>query len=445
MDTPRKVIVGYDLCDDFTQICCYSYKTMEPIPISVQEGEEDYRIPTALGVKTETRQWLFGEEAVRCAAAGTGVLVEHLLEKVQAGEEVEILGQSFTGITVFEKYLRKTLTLIKNYFPTEPITKLVVTVRNTEPVFVDKVYEALAMLGIEKDRAVVMSHAGVYLYYALCQDKSLWMNDVGLFDFNEEGLGFYQIHMNRRSIPMVAGLTKTDYSDTLNFTMLKQLKSRSAGISLPVADPSSQALAGRTPDGINIAYIFENIANKALYKQIITTLYFTGCGFEGGWAEDTIKGLCVGRRVFLGQNLYTKGACYAAKELSGDRTLGDFILLSDDMVTKSISVRVYSDASYKDIMLTQAGENWYEVNKCIEVIPEGDAELEIVLKNIMTRDITRKSIPLNQFPKRPDRMTRLKLALTCRDKSTAIITITDLGFGDIYPGSEQTMELSVEI
>jgi hypothetical protein len=420
MDTPRKVIVGYDLCEDYTQISCYSYKTLEPIPISERMGEENYLIPTVLCAKTDTRQWLFGEEAVACAKNGAGELVEHLLSKVRAGEEVELFHTSFSGLALLEKFLRKSLTLIKNYFPTEQITKLVVTVRNTEPEFVDKIYEALALLGLEKDRAIVMSHAGAYLYYALSQDKSLWMNDVGLFDFSAEGLMYYQMRMNRRSRPMIAGLTKTDFTASLDYDVPGQKNS-------------------------NAPYIFENLANTALYKQIVSTLYFTGSGFEGGWADGVIKGLCTGRRVFYGQNLFTKGACYAAKELSGDRKLNDILLLNDDMITSSVAIRVYSDTKFVEMPLAEAGEIWYEVNKSLEVIPEGTAELEVILKNIMTRDVNYEKLALNQFPERPDRMTRLEINFTCKNKTGGIIKITDLGFGEFYPGTGSGMEFSLEI
>lgn len=420
MESPRKLLVGYDLCEDFTQISCFSFKTMEPTPIGVREGDENCMLPTVLCLRGDTRQWLIGEEAISCVAEGTGALVEHLLDKVQAEDEVELFGQRYSPVSLLEKYLRKTLMYIKNYFPTEQITKLVVTVRSTEPIFVDRIYEALALLGLEKDRAMVMSHAGVYLYYALSQDKSLWMNDVGLFEFHKEGLLFYQLRLNRRSNPVIAGLIKTDYSDILNVNMLKQ-------------------------KGSNPAYLFENVSNNALYKQIISTLYLTGSGFEGNWAQDVMKELCVGRRVFLGQNLFTKGACYAAKEMSGDSALKDFVLLNDDMITSNIAVRVYCDTAFQELPLTKAGENWYDVNKSIEVIREKGAQLEIILKNIMTRETSREIIGLDQFPDRPDRMTRLKLCLNCRDKLTGVITITDLGFGEIYPATGQTVELTINL
>lgn len=421
MDTVKRVIVGYDLCEDYTQISCYSYKSNEPIPISQREGDNEFcPIPTVLCVKTDTRQWLFGDEAVKCAQSGAGILVDHLLNKLKKDEVTELYQTKFTGAALLEKFLRKSLTLVKNYFPTEQITKLVITVRDTEPYLVDKIYEACSLLGIEKDRVSVMSHAGAYLYYALSQDRSLWMNDVGLFDFNEEGLRYYQIRMNRRNKPVIACLTKNDYSQKLN----------------------SGTMNGKNT---NPSYIFENIANEALYKQLVTTLYFTGGGFDGGWAETVIRGLCSGRRVFYGQNLFTKGACYAAKELSGDQRLGDILLMNDDMVTTSLAIRVYQDTRLVDIPMIEAGDIWYEAGKSIEVIPEGVPELDVVLKNILTKDVVRHKLVLDHVPERPDKMTRLRIQVTCKDKDNALIEVTDLGFGEFYPQSGNSTTLTLAI
>ncbi len=420
MDTIKKLIVGYDLCEDYTQISCYSYKTSQPVPISIREEDELNLIPTVLCVKEETKQWLFGEEALACGADNEGIVVDHLLDKLIMGEEIRIYGQTFSPVALLEKYLRKTLMLIKRYFPTEQITKMVVTVRNARPILVDSIYFALEQLGLEKDRVVVMSHSGAYLYYALSQDKSLWMNDVGLFDFSEEGLLYYQIKLNRRTKPMIACLNKTDYSQNLNYQMLNNEQE-------------------------NHAYIFENIANTALYKKLVTTLYFSGAGFRGGWAEETIKGLCAGRRVFMGQNLFTKGACYAAKELSGDRLLEELILLNDDMITTIVAVRVYKDTKFQEEILVEAGETWYEVNRSIEVIPEGEVELELILKNILSKEIVREKIHLTNLPERPDRMTRLEINLTCKDQSTGVIRVNDLGFGEIYPETGCILETTIEI
>ncbi len=420
METGRKLIVGYDLCEDYSQISCFSYKSMEPVPISAVPQDVMNRIPTLLCLKEDSKQWLYGEEAKACAAAGEGILVEHLLKRLMTGELLELYGQSFDGITLLEKYFRRTLILIKQYFPTEPVTKLVVTIRDTKPALLEGIYAALSRLGLERDRVTILSHAGAYLYYALNQERSLWMNDVGLFEFHEEGFFYYRIRLNRRTKPMVAGLEKVDYTHTLSYSKLKEKEN-------------------------NAAYLLENVTGTALYKQLVTTLYFTGTGFEGGWAEAVIKSLCNGRRAFVGQNLFVSGACYAAKEFAGDRTLSDFILLDDDMLTGSVGLRVYCDTKYQELPLAEVGEKWYEVDKSVEVIPEGEPELELILKNLFSRESIREKIHLTNLPQRPDRMTRLQITFTCKDRSTGVITVSDLGFGELYPETGKVMEFTIEI
>lgn len=420
MDTSRKLIVGYDLCEDYSQLSCYSHKTFEPIPIGPSEDEESILIPTALCVKNDSRIWLYGKEAILCDKEGMGVLVNRILNKIKSKEKVEIFGETYTGVELLEKYLRKTLTLTKDYFPTETITKIVVTIHKMDQIIVDGIYEALAMLGIEKDRATVMSHGSSFMYYALSQERELWLNDVGLFDFHKEGLSFYQISVNRRQNPMIADMEKQDFSDTLNASI-------------------------HNDNNVDVKFTFENIANTVLHKQIITTLYFTGMGFEGNWAEGTIKSLCAGRRVFVGQSLYVKGACYAAKEFSGDGKLDNIILLNNDMIVNSVSIRAYVDGNIHEVLLTDAAVPWYDVSSEVEVILDDATDMEIIFRNIMTKEIIRERIPLNTVPERPNRMTRLKLSLTCVDRNRAHLVLSDLGFGDIYQPSGEVAEYIMDM
>ena len=420
MDIPKKLIVGYDLQDDVSQISCYSYKTYEPVTIGPNEEDEVYQIPTVLCLKKDTRLWLFGHDALAAVAEGEGILISGLLEKVRKRETVDILEQSFTAVSLLEKYLRKSLSLLKNYFPTEPITQLVVTVRDTQPELADGIYQALDQMGIEKDRAAVISHTGSYLHYVLNQDRTFWMNDIGLFDYNEDGLCYYQISLNRRTKPIIAGVTKKDLSDTLSYPMRKQKE-------------------------LDLAYTFQNLANMILYKQIISTLYFTGKGFEGDWAGEVMKGLCTGRRVFLGQNLYSYGACYAARELSGERKLEDYVLLNDEMLQASVSLYAYSDARMHEVLLTEAARPWYEINTGIEVIPSGETEMNFIIKNIMTKEAVSERLPVPHFPDRPDRMTRLGINLTFASRTSAKIRVKDLGFGDFCPGTGQTWEYEISL
>lgn len=420
MDNPRKLIVGYDLCDDYSQISCYSYKTFEPIPISPVIDDDNTLIPTTLSVIKDSRNWVYGQEAIDCARDGSGILIDRLLSKLKNHEEVEIFEQTYSAVSLLEKFFRKTLTLTKNHFPTERITQIVVTLHEMDGTLVEGVYETLSMLGIDKDRATVISHGSSFMHYALSQDKGLWLNDVGLFDFNEEGLEFYRISVNRRVSPMIAGMEKKDFTDTLNYSLLNSRN-------------------------VDLGFTLDNIANTVLYKQIISTLYFTGRGFDGGWAEDVVRSLCAGRRVFMGQNLFTMGACYAAKELAGDKSLSNIILLNNDMIISSIAIRVYMDGMNKELFITDAAVPWYEVSSNIDVILDEASDMELVFRNIMTKETIRERIPLQDLPDRPSRMTRLKINIVCINKLQVKLTITDMGFGDIYPSTVKVAEFILDL
>lgn len=128
----------------------------------------------------------------------------------------------------------------------------------------------------------------------LSHSSELWVNDVGMFDFGYRGLKYYQITVDRQRTPYIVGITERDYSESMNMSMLNTQK-----------------------DKDSLCYIFENIVQNAVHRQILSALYMTGDGFLGGWADSSMKKLCNGRRVFAGRNLYVTGACYAARKSEG--------------------------------------------------------------------------------------------------------------------------------
>lgn len=53
---------------------------------------------------------------------------------------------------------------------------------------------------------------------------------------------------------------------------------------------------------------------------------------------------------------------------------------------------------------------------------------------------------LSDFPKRENRTTRVSMDASFRDAKTLIVSVTDLGFGDLFPGSgaQITEQISLE-
>ena len=68
----------------------------------------------------------------------------------------------------------------------------------------------------------------------------------------------------------------------------------------------------RNIDRANKDASFLKIVSEVTGGHIVSAVYLTGDGFDGEWMKESLSFLCKGRRVFMGKNLYSKGACYAA-------------------------------------------------------------------------------------------------------------------------------------
>ena len=93
-DNKGKLIIGFDLGAENTQISV-SVGGGEPDSISLVANKSMYIVPTVLCVRNDTRDWLAGDEAVRCRNRDAGVFVSQLLEKLESGEKTDIFGTEY--------------------------------------------------------------------------------------------------------------------------------------------------------------------------------------------------------------------------------------------------------------------------------------------------------------------------------------------------------------
>ncbi len=418
----QNLIIGFDLGNEYSQMSYYDEALFEPCSISQKPGEEVFLIPTVLSAKQDMQQWYFGQDAVDVAMEEQIPLLYDFIWKMEEGEPIIYYEKEWEPVEILKKYLQRCLNLVAVQFPEDRIQKLAVTVQHKTKHLCDCLMDALHQLGLDKDRVVVLSHQESYIYYALRQKKELWLNDVGLFDFSRRGLYFYRIFMNRRTTPITVGVEKKDFSDQLSYEMLLQDN-------------------GDT----DFAYILDGITKNALYKKIVSTIYVTGQGFEGDWHKSVLEGLCVGRRVFLGQNLYTIGACFGAKELSGDSKLSDYLILNEDMVLVDISIKVFSDTRFTPYYLVKAGATWHDVNKEIELIPDNEMELELEVFDVMTQQRTTFFLHVDALQGRPNRTTILGVSLKFLDPKTCVLQVKDKGFGSMFPSTNRIWEKEIHL
>lgn len=395
----RSLLLGFDLGDERTQMAVYDRKTMEPVLIGQTEDNPDALIQTEIALEDMAP-------------------VTDFFARIRRGEEIEMEGKISHPVNLLAFFFRKTLSLTRQQFPGETIQQLVVTAASAGQELVNQIYEALEQLGIGRDRAMVISHKQAFLYYVLYQKKELWVNDVGLFDYTGEELKYYQMQVDRSKNPILVGVQEKDYSDALNLS--------------------------ESEDG-HRAVIFENVVYGAIHKQLLSTLYMTGDGFDGDWADPVFHKLCVGRRLFKGRNLYASGACYAAKEIGETQKLTDYLLLDEEMISSHLSMNVYADAKQKALPLARAGTPWYMVDQEISLIPSGESELTLTAQNIFDHREKQFILELEPVMGRLDRHCRLGLRVRFASPKRCVVTLKDEGFGEFFPTSNRIWEKTFDI
>lgn len=406
MEETKSIMLGIDLADDYTQVSYYTQNN-ELFSVSLSKDPMKYRIPTMLCAFSDGTDWLFGEDAAYTAQNDSCAKITGLVRTALDNSCVDVFGQSFPADILLERFFRRLLAAVKAKLGEVKIKRIVITSKTVNDNLKRNAGSALELLGIRGDSLRVLTHLESFMYYVVSQNRDIWINDVGLFDFDSEGAVFYRLSFGRRNTPLTIVADKTDLSDKITMAMLAE-------------------------DEIDrLRYVFESTATVILHKQLISALYFTGQGYESAWADDILKKLCNGRRIFRGQNLYVKGAGYAAGLIeSGEDS--SFFFVNDEVLKSSISVRAFSDGAYREIMLADAGQPCCGAGAEIEVIMDHTNELDFIVHNVLKKDFVCAIMTLDTLNLRNDRSVRLNIRLAFPDRNTCVITVRDVGFGQIY-------------
>lgn len=178
----------------------------------------------------------------------------------------------------------------------------------------------------------------------------------------------------------------------------------------------------------------ENSLESIFSDYGISSVFLVGDDFEEEWMQKNLKLLKTGKRVFLGKNLYVKGAAYRGMELkAGTR---DYLYLDSDKVSCNIALRGENGF----LPVVEGGKNWYESHASLDVLLMDEPVLEFSILPINGQEKKTTLIHLKDLPERPKKTTRLHIEVTFENPAYAKILIRDLGFGELFPPSDMIFE-----
>lgn len=363
-------VIGFDLGNETSQICCWNEKSKEPVSVAVEPGTEKYRIPT------ETT----------------------------------------------ESFLKKAMRLLKPYGKVHEAAAVVFSVERADEQAVAELRRlAMQMIGIPESRIFVQSREESFCAYVLHQSREIWRHQAVLFACGGGELRSTVLNVNGRTIPVMARAEKEEkwqvsfgnYTDT----------------------EKDLALAG--------------IARDIFGGRPVSSVFLVGEGFDGKWYEESLKILCgAGKRVFAGNNLFAKGACYRAMDELKNPEERAYVFLGEDKIPYNVGLRAPGAGRESLYTLLNAGTSWYEAKAECEALLLEEPVLEFILKPMQGNTTLRESMTLTGIPERPSRTTRLHIAVEFESVEKLRIEVRDLGFGELFPSSDlvwnEVVDLSQE-
>lgn len=411
METKREsVILGIDLNDRYAMISYYQLNMKEPETVSPIAGGESYQIPTLLAKRKYVGQWFYGDDAKKMAKTSEVICVDGLVKRAVNGESVRIEDETYEAWELLALFLKKVMDLPMKLGNITSCDRLVLSVERLSKENMEVFWKIAPKLGLMPEQFRVVDHKESFYYFALSQPEVLWMHDVYLFENDGKNLFYYGLKRNTRTTPQVISIKES--------------------IKVP------QDL-GEDKDKE-----FLQLLQRSFENQVVSTVYLIGDGFEGGWMNESLTYLCRGRRAFMGNNLYSKGACYAGyvREYPDG---WNYIYIGENEMKFNLSLKVRNRGELAFHTLISAGKNWFETKGECEVILSGAEGIDFWKQLPNSREAVIETLELTDLPTRPDRTTRLRITATPVSDEKIEVQIRDMGFGEIYRSTDKTWKYTM--
>ena len=429
-----QLYLGLDLGPEYTQLSYYNADTHEPESVYHKEAKDTYMLPNIMFYSAYHKRigdtqgecykfidlsgWSVGAKASAYRFEDNGTVVDQIYEKTLRKEKIDVEGREYKASDLLVKMMVLHIKQFTDQIGGFTIKKLTVTVADTDPQIIQAVRGLRSALRLGHDQFNIVSHLDSGLCYIFAQPEPLRNNSVGLFDFGRNGLDFYRIDMTRK-YPLIVTVEHTDYHDRINMRRF-----------------------GRYHEDMDEA--FADVVRESMAQVFVSSVYLTGIGFAENWMKQSATVLCQGRRVFVGQNIYTKGACYRSLGGIYTESLSRYFIDTEETVKTNIGINLM-DEKNTFWPIAYGGLEWFNTRGRIEVFLDATRRIQMVYQDILTEEELRETVEIYGLPARPNKTTKLSIEVEYYGSDKGAIVIRDLGFGSLYPSTNKIYRKEFDI
>lgn len=413
--------MGIDIYSDFSSISYLETSAGQPMSLGFGEDNGKYVIPMTLYKRKSTGEWLIGDEAIFASENeedGKADLVTSVFDIYLNEQKKYVQGQEYKGKELLEIYLQILYGKIQDSLELMKVERLVITAEEIDGRFVADIREIFGKLEPNADRLQFISHREAFAFYVLNCKKELWANDVTLFHLDKKHFVCQTFIRRKEKDRSTIIVREEDLTDVISYEMLK--------------NPVSAQLA----DEKFCQYLVED------YKShIVSCVLFTGVGFYENWYQQSISEICKKRRAFKGFNLYAEGAC-ASVFLEQNPNVKVYC---EGRTQFEIGIFLNDDSGQDIYKMSDAAINWTEAGNLAEFILDDAEWVDLSIRSAFQKEAERLRIDLGELPLRKDKTMCVEVGLEYEDSNTFIITVKDMGFGDLFLSSGAVIKRKISL
>lgn len=385
MDTTGGLIIGIDIQEEFSQVCFYDLDNGQPQNVLFADG----RAVTANPVRLSA--WSPDED---------GTVLKQVTELI-AG----LIAQ------------------VKKVSKVPGVEKIGIAVSLFQIEILNMIAAAMEQLMYAPEQWTVIGHEECYAFYAYNQKKELYSSGVMLLDYEADGIHAHIMQDGKyNGVQFIM-----ESSHVLDNELVRRV------------------YAGEQPLE-QIEPVLVDWLKEITATRVLSSVYLTGKGFDAAvFPPELTKFLCARRKVFAGQNLFVKGACYCAYEESGSTGLNGVILGCRNRVTTGIEVDILERAAAKRLRIVKPGVNWYMAGRKMDFILEDMTKIVLIMRPCDGSGDYQEIIELRDFPYRAGKMTRIELEIRFQADDRCTVTVRDKGFGEFVKSSGRVISREIQL
>ena len=428
-----EVVIGFDINEFGIQVSYAPAQENAPVKTLQLSGKGDGTVVEALICKRhEVNQWYYGVDALQKAKMGQGILIENLWRRFVNEKEVTIEKEQYDTALLcnllLKRILRGALDKIRQEMQQEiAVRMLVITAEPFPNDCMERVERMLDGLEVDRKQIYLQTHEECLFAYLVHQPQRMLGYETGVMDLSNEMLVSYRTTMNHRARPVTVCIERQEVPHLVRKKHY------------PSISEHDRALTALDEQFCDYAADFVN-------GRLVTTIYLVGSGFDGDWCQESLKVLCRNRKVYAGNNLYSKGAVYGGlSKIAPSETDAGYLFLGRGMLKDNIGIMVASGGKEEYCPLLDAGLNWYDAKNEITLMLERADEITLLITPVNGGAAYEEQIALGALDQREDGTYRIRLFLQMQSETTLAVTVTDEGFGEIFPPSGQQVEKTIEL